>query len=98
MSVPRIGDIGTEILVDMGVVITGATNLNFAVRKPSYPTTGGEEDWTPTVSGTNYLRYLVATGDFDEEGVYEIVPSLTLGTWVGSADPVEFRVYGLRED
>lgn len=98
MSVPRIGDVGTEILIDMGVAITGATGLNLEVRKPSYPDTGSEEDWTPTISGTDYLRYVIETGDFDEEGIYEIVPSLTLGSWAGSADPVSFRVYGLRED
>jgi len=98
MSLPRIGDVGTEILVDMGATITGATGLNFEVRKPSYPTTGGEENWTPTISGTDSLTYTIGTGDFDEEGTYEIVPSLTLGAWSGSADPVSFKVYGLRED
>lgn len=98
MSKPRIGDIGTAIIVDMGVDISAATGLDFEVRKPSYPATGGEESWTPTVYLTNYLRYIVTTGDFDEEGDYEIVPSLTLGSWSGSADPVYFRVYGIRED
>lgn len=98
MSVPRIGDVGTEILVDMGTVITGATGLNFEVRKPSYPDTGSVDDWACAISGTNYLRYVIETGDFDEEGIYEIVPSLTLGSWAGSADPVSFKVYGLREE
>jgi hypothetical protein len=97
-SLPRVGDVGTDIIIDMGVAITGATNLDFAVRKPSYPATGGEESWTPTVYNTNYLLYIVKSGDFDEEGEYEIVPSLTLGGWSGSGDPVNFRVYGLRED
>lgn len=98
MSKPRVGDIGTAIIVDMGVDISAATGLDFAVRKPSYPTTGGEESWTPLVYNTNYLRYIITTGDFDEEGPYEIVPSLTLGAWTGSADPVNFYVYGVRED
>ena len=98
MSKPRVGDVGTAIIIDMGVSVSGATNLNFAVRKPSYPITGGEEDWTPAEYNTDYLRYVSVTGDFDEEGIYEIVPSLTLGSWTGSADPVSFRVYGIRED
>jgi len=98
MSKPRVGDIGTAIVVDMGVDISSATGLDFAVRKPSYPATGGEESWTPTVYNTNYLRYIITTGDFDEEGMYEIVPSLTVGSWTGSADPVSFYVYGIRED
>ena len=95
---PRVGDIGTIITIDMSTTITGATGLNFAVRKPSYPDTGGEEDWTPIIDGTTDLIYTVQTGDFDEEGEYEIVPSLTLGAWDGSGDPVSFRVYGIRED
>jgi len=94
----RVGDIGTTIIVDMGVDISAATDLNFQVRKPSYPLTGGEENWTPIIYNTNYLKYVITTGDFDEEGTYEIVPSLILGGWSGSADPVSFRVYGIRED
>ena len=95
---PRLGDVGTTITVNMGTTITGATDLNFAVRKPSYPITGGEEDWTPTIDGATDLIYTVQTGEFDEEGVYEIVPQLTLGAWSGSGNPVSFRVYGPRED
>ena len=95
---PRVGDVGTIITIDMNTIVTSATALNFAVRKPSYPTTGGEENWTPVVYNSNHLRYINVTGDFDEEGIYEIVPSLTLGSWSGSADPVSFRVYGIREE
>ena len=95
---PRVGDVGTPITLDMGTDISGATGLDFEVRKPSYPDTGGVENWTPTVYNSNYLRYTNVTGDFDEEGVYEIVPGLTLGLWVGHGNPVSFRVYGLREE
>lgn len=98
MSYPRINDIGTAIVVDMGIDISGATGLNLVVRKPSYPTTGGEESWVPSIYNSNYLRYIITTGDFDEEGTYEIVPNLTLGSWSGHGDPVSFRVYGIREE
>lgn len=98
MSYPRVGDIGTYIVIDMGTDVSAATNLIFKVRKPSYPDTGSEEDWVPSVYNTNYLRYQVVTGDFDEDGVYEIVPQLTLGGWSGHGDPVWFKVYGLREE
>jgi hypothetical protein len=98
MSVPRVGDVGTAIIVDMGVGLTGATDYNFAVRKPSYPDSGSEEDWQPEPYGATSLRYIVGTGDFDEVGVYEIVPELTVGDWSGSGDPVSFRVYGVREE
>jgi hypothetical protein len=95
---PRIGDVGTEIIIDMGVDITGATGLDFAIYKPSWPATGGLVNWTPTVYNSNYLRYIVVTGDFDEEGDYEVVPALTLGGWSGHGDPAYFRVFGIRED
>ena len=95
---PRVGDVGTAIILDMGINISGATGLDFAVRKSSYPDTGSEENWTPAIYNSNYLRYINVTGDFDEDGVYEIVPALTLGGWSGHGNPVSFRVYGLREE
>ncbi len=96
--VPRIGDVGTEIIVDMQTDVTSATGLSFDVRKPSYPETGGTDTWTPVAYNTNYLKYTIQTGDLDEEGTYWIVPKLTLGTWKGAGDPVSFRVYGLFEE
>jgi hypothetical protein len=96
--VPRVDDIGTEIIVDMQVTITGATGLSFDVRKPSYPETGGTDTWVPSIYNVQYLRYVIQTGDLDEEGTYWIVPKLTLGTWSGAGDPVSFKVYGLFEE
>jgi hypothetical protein len=98
MSVPRVGDIGTAIIVDMGVDLTGSTDWEFDVRKPSYPETGSEDTWVPEIYDGQSLRYIVETGDFDEIGTYEIVPRGTVDEWSGSGDPVSFRVYGTREE
>lgn len=87
---PYVGDIGTIINVDMQQDISTATNLKFYVRKPDFTVV----EWTPTIYGTQILRYItVDENDFDMPGDYYITPYLTLGSWTGSGDTVQFKVY-----
>lgn len=79
MSRTYVGNYGVEFLIDMGETISAATDLALTVVKPS----GEVVTWTPTISGTNFLRYVTADGDQDEIGTYYIQPSLTLSGWVG---------------
>lgn len=86
-----VGDIGTYIILDMQVDISLATNLNFKVVKPDET----EEDWEPEIYNERYLRYQTVEGDLNVSGRYDIQPSLTIGDWTGSGNPVKFIVYPL---
>jgi hypothetical protein len=82
-------DIGTIIEINLQENISAATNLKYKVKKPN----GVEVDWTPTLYGTNYLRYPVIAGDLNLTGIYYIQPYMTLGGWTGRGDTVDLTVY-----
>lgn len=84
-----IGDIGTEIVVDCGCDITGATDTKLMVKKPD----DSEVIWTAAISGTNYLTYTIVDGDFSVAGSYSLQSALVLGGWSGRGETVRFNVY-----
>jgi len=73
----------------MAKIYVGDIGTLFNVKKPD----GTMVTWTPSIFGTNYLRYYSVSGDLDSAGIWTIQPSLTLGTWTGSCNPVTFKVY-----
>lgn len=83
-----VNDVGTIIEIDMGENIAAATGLVLEVQKPDSTLV----EWTPTLYGTNYLRYTVITGDLNKVGKYFINPKLTIATWTGRGDTVSFTV------
>jgi len=86
-----VGDVGTEIRVNCGQIITGATALKLYVQKPD----GTEVEWTPTIYGTDYLTYTIIADDFDQEGDYRLQSGLTLTGWTGRGEVAIFTVHGL---
>ncbi len=84
-----IGDIGTLIEIDLGENISTASGLKLEVEKPD----NTRVEWTPTLYGTNYLRYTTVSGDLNVAGRYGINPTFTLGTWIGRCDTVFFEVH-----
>ena len=84
-----VGEIGTEIIVDCGVNITGATPTTLKVKKPD----GTEVEWTATIYNSNYLKYTTTSGDFDQSGTYTLQAALTLTGWIGLGDVATFEVY-----
>jgi hypothetical protein len=90
-----VGDIGTEIILDAGQDITGAT-VSMAVLKPG---TQAEATWPASVQAidgaSNYVRHKAVAGDMDEPGLYRVQPVITLadGSWSGRGETAEFRVY-----
>lgn len=83
-----VGDIGTEILVDTGSDISTATSVSLKVQKPS----GKEAVWVGTVYDTDYIRYVVKTGDFNEVGTYRVQAYVTLPSWSGLGDTAVFTI------
>ena len=84
-----VGDVGTEILVDCGSVITGATELKLEIKKPD----GTMVEWVPTIYQTNFLKYTILAGDFDLAGTYLLQSSLTINGWTGLGETAWFVVY-----
>lgn len=84
-----VGEIGTEILLDTGVTITGATETKIKCEKPD----GTLVDWTATIKETTKLTYLTVANDFNQSGLYKVQASLTLSGWTGLGETATFKVY-----
>ena len=80
--------IGSDIIVNVGENITGATNLKLKVRKPDNTLV----EWIPTIYNSNYLKYTVQESDWSMPGVYKLHAYLTIDGWTGHGDMVEFTV------
>ncbi len=79
-----VGDVGTEIIINMQTDLLSATNLSLNIKKPDGSTTS----WVPTVYNTKYLRYIIQSGDLSIQGKYSVQPSLTIGSWSGLGETV----------
>lgn len=90
-----VGDIGTEIILDVGQAITGAT-VSIAVLKPGAT---AEVSWAASVhtldGEARYVRHTTVAGDLDVAGLYRLQPVIALadGTWSGRGETVEFLVF-----
>lgn len=85
-----VGDIGTDVILDVGQDITGAT-VSIAVRKPS----GATVDWPSAVYSATAVRHTTVAGDLDVPGAYRVQPvvALSSGDWSGRGETAEFLVY-----
>ena len=90
-----VGDIGTDIILDAGQDITGAT-VSIAVLKPGAT---GETAWSGTVyaldEAAQYVRHTAEADDLDVPGVYRVQPVIALAgsAWSGRGETAEFRVF-----
>jgi hypothetical protein len=91
---PFVGDIGTDIILDVGEDISGAT-ISILVIKPN----GVTATWQGSVFTVNTIstaiRYKTVDGDFDMPGIYRVQPVVTLsdGSWSGRGNFSEFEVF-----
>jgi len=83
-----VGEIGTAIIVNCGEDISTASIHNLRVKKPD----GTEVIWNASVYNTNYLKYLIVTGDLDQAGNYEIQAYIEMGGWKGWGETAFFMV------
>lgn len=84
-----VSEIGTDIVVDCGCTITGASPTKLKVKKPD----NTEEEWDASIEGTDSLKHTTEAGDFDQAGKYRLQASLTLGSWIGLGETVTFVIY-----
>lgn len=85
-----VGDIGTELIVDVCVDITSATAAKLYVLKPGAT---AAVEWVAGVYQTQYLRHVCVAGDLSVAGEYKVQAWVQLpnGSWRG--DVATFRVY-----
>jgi hypothetical protein len=81
------GDIGTVIILDTGVDLSGAVSSSIKYKKPN-GTTG---EWTATTSTTE-IRYTTLAGDIDQAGDWELQGYVDLGSWEGRSSVVSTTV------
>ena len=75
-----LGDIGTEINIDVGEDISAQTELAVLYEKPD-GTTG---QWTGTISGTEIVQYTTVEDDIDQAGTWRLQAYIKLsGGWSG---------------
>jgi hypothetical protein len=84
-----VGDIGTEIVLDLGINVSGASTLNMKVKKPS----GVVVTWTAVVDGGTLIKHVCEAGDLDRAGIYLIQAFVAIGGFSGHSVTVEVPVY-----
>jgi hypothetical protein len=96
MSKHTVGEIGTDLILDTGVLIGSATSQYIKYRKPDGITEGS---WAaslyssyslladPAAIGTYFLKHTIASGDFDTPGEWRFQAFIgtSTGTWFGEA-------------
>jgi hypothetical protein len=85
-----VGDVGTEVLVDVCVDISAAIAVKLYVLKPGAT---APVEWAGGVYQLQYIRYVIQAGDLSVAGEYKVQAWVQLpgGTWRG--DVATFRVY-----
>ena len=84
-----VGDIGTELIVDTCVDITTATLAQILVQKPD----GTTDTWTGAVYDTTKIKYVIQSGDWDQEGQYRYQAYVEMPSWRGKGDTVAHKIY-----
>ncbi|MEE9457462.1 MAG: hypothetical protein V3W11_09975 [bacterium] len=86
-----VGDVGTKIILDIGVPTDGLSGATFSVLKKigQAPAT-----WPATPYGTTELIHTVVEGDYDVAATYKLQAKVNTGTWSGRSETIEFRIHG----
>lgn len=91
---PFVGDIGTYIVLDVGIDISGST-VSILVKKPNSDDIVEWDAFIGPNDATTSIVHIVKSGDFDVSGLYRVRAKVQLesGEWLGVGDWAEFRVY-----
>ncbi len=87
-----VGDIGTDIILDIGVDISSQTTLQIKYKKPNNST----GTWTAVVDNVNRAKYItVSADDLDIAGDWLFTSYMVLTSWTGHSEVVTMRVHAL---
>lgn len=81
-----VGETGTNIILDTGSDIEGATTSKILVRKPD----GTKVEWDANVYDETKLKYTLAEDDLDQSGTYYMQALIATGSgeWRGETDSI----------
>ena len=88
-----VGDIGTDIILDTGMDLAGATTLKMKYKKPNAVI--GE--WTGTVTATTKIKHTSLAGELDVAGKWVLQAYVVIAGWTGHGESVNMTVYSLFE-
>ena len=89
MSKIYVGDTGTEIVLDTGSPIIGASVVQVRARKPS----GAIALWVGVVVEVNKIRYTTLVGDINEQGIWKLQAYVATPLWTGLGETLEIKVF-----
>ena len=91
-----VGDINTEIRIDMQEDLTGYNSVKLRVKKPDTSVV----EWSPTVAANaatglmSTLKYFVQENDLNLRGIYKIQPYIKFtGGWEGRGSTIILEVF-----
>ena len=85
-----VGDVGTKIILDIGVPTDGLSGAIFSVLKKVGQAPAA---WPAMPYGTTELIHTVGEGEYDVAATYKLQAEVNTGTWSGRSETVEFRIY-----
>ena len=85
-----VGDVGTELIFDIGVNSSEVAKANIIYKKPN----GTKGIWAGAiVPNTTEVKYIIGINDLDVPGVYRLQPEITLlSGWKGRGEVVDLFV------
>lgn len=83
-----VGDIGTEIVLDCGQTITGATKLEIVARRPD----GTNVTWTASADTTTAIKYATQANDLNQAGDWKLQAYIETASWKGRGAIVTLTV------
>ena len=89
MSKHYIGEIGTRLLMELESEISTYDSLYLNIKKPNNDIEHGD---AVIVSGI-YIEHIVASGDFDQKGIYIAQPFIAMSGWSGLGDSDTFEIH-----
>lgn len=89
MTKVYVGDIGTDIILDTGHALAGATSVSIEVLKPDSTVAS----WTGAITATTKVHFISIAGTFNVAGEYRLQAKAVMpsGTWLG--ETVSLTVY-----
>jgi hypothetical protein len=83
-------EVGTLVIVNVGITVTGATVAKLLVEKP---VSKEVVEWNDglTKEGT-LLKYTIKDGDLDEVGTYELQAYIEINGWKGHGEKTAFVI------
>ena len=86
-----VGDVGIEIVLDVGADISGASALKIKYTRPN----GDANDWDAGEKTATSLCYVTKAGDLNNAGIWKLQAYAETAGWKLHGKVVEFHVGGI---